>query len=84
MIRLNGLTGGLLGSAVVALGFAGSVVLVPPTPQTTVDTPIAAPVKRPAGSPCTSGNADKERQRKQPRSKYGTGRERITRAGAIA
>jgi len=51
MIRLNGLTGGLLGSAVVALGFAGSVVLVPPTPQTTVDTPIAAPVNDPPVAP---------------------------------
>ncbi|CUX79700.1 divergent polysaccharide deacetylase family protein [Roseibaca calidilacus] len=30
MIRLNGLTGGLLGSAVVALGFVGSVVVAPP------------------------------------------------------
>ena len=47
MIRLNGLTGGLLGSAVVALGFAGSVVLAPPAPQTTSDAPITAPVNDP-------------------------------------
>lgn len=41
MIRLNGLTGGLLGSALVALGFAGSVVLAPPDMPPTDGTQLA-------------------------------------------
>lgn len=51
MIRLNGLTGGLLGSGVVALGFAGSVVLAPPAPQATSDAQIIAPVNDPPSPP---------------------------------
>jgi uncharacterized protein len=47
MIRLNGLTGGLVGTALAALGFVASAVLVPPRP---LQPPVTAPFETDAAA----------------------------------
>ncbi|MCC1481843.1 divergent polysaccharide deacetylase family protein [Roseibaca sp. Y0-43] len=48
MLRLNGLTGGLAGVAIVVAGFVASTIIAPPSPRQQIATPAVAPAQMPA------------------------------------